>query len=466
MSLRFRRRYGAAADVSELEYVIALHQTCSKVRENATVSSRDVLRLLRSRYRLDITHRRALDVVRSFAGGTGHAVVDPVEQERSERRKRKKMRKRQKGRCGHACDDAEDDVEDGRGGSSSTMKSSIKAAEKGISAVVPSAFATSSNTLRQQQYPHRRIDYSGDSRYPQQRLYEEGDRYGYYSNGDAGERPHHQAYARRPPQRPQSPLLASPTAYRNGGADVADTDNKGATVPTAATTTNNNDDDEDVPSEFLDLVQVLSVLLIPTMARVADEHANGVRPAPFVEEIPVPYRFLGLFTSPVDRWNRWRADRQYARYERQRPKPNDVLPAEIRRCWLDKLEQNMDSFRGSHQFGSTATHGSAARGGEDSYFYDQSASSSSYSHPHESRQSELSPVVDDELVRTLLLAFGEFERAQDRLLIRQMAEVSCGTDAHANVTCTNFAHTKLTQTLPSFEGGAVKIGEVRRGGRR
>ena len=54
MGLIFQRRVGAAADAKELEYIIALHQTCMpQTRENATVSSLDVYRLLRSRYRIN-----------------------------------------------------------------------------------------------------------------------------------------------------------------------------------------------------------------------------------------------------------------------------------------------------------------------------------------------------------------------------------------------------------------------------
>jgi hypothetical protein len=68
--MSFKRKVGAAADIKELEYVIALHQTCMPdTRENATVSSIDVMCLLKSRYTLDISHREAIDVVAALGGG-------------------------------------------------------------------------------------------------------------------------------------------------------------------------------------------------------------------------------------------------------------------------------------------------------------------------------------------------------------------------------------------------------------
>lgn len=75
MTIRFQRRVGAAADVAELEYVIALHQTCPSTRANATVSSRDVQRLLLSRYGLKISHDKAIRLVRSLGGGETTAEV-------------------------------------------------------------------------------------------------------------------------------------------------------------------------------------------------------------------------------------------------------------------------------------------------------------------------------------------------------------------------------------------------------
>lgn len=69
--MSFRRPVGASVDVKELQYIAALHQTCLPVcRENATVSSIDVVRLLRSRFGLKVSHEDAIRVVRGLGGGT------------------------------------------------------------------------------------------------------------------------------------------------------------------------------------------------------------------------------------------------------------------------------------------------------------------------------------------------------------------------------------------------------------
>jgi len=37
MSIKFDRPVGAPADLKELEYISALHQTCSKLRQDASI---------------------------------------------------------------------------------------------------------------------------------------------------------------------------------------------------------------------------------------------------------------------------------------------------------------------------------------------------------------------------------------------------------------------------------------------
>ena len=72
--VQFQRIVGAAADVNELEYCSALHQTtqADTTRSNGTVSSRDVQRLLVSRYGLDqLRHAQCARLVQSLGGGDG-----------------------------------------------------------------------------------------------------------------------------------------------------------------------------------------------------------------------------------------------------------------------------------------------------------------------------------------------------------------------------------------------------------
>ncbi|GAX18404.1 hypothetical protein FisN_2Lh026 [Fistulifera solaris] len=69
MSLHFQRKKGAAADIKELEYIIALHQTIP--RETATISSIDVHRFLQSRYALSpqaVSQSQIAELLRSLGG--------------------------------------------------------------------------------------------------------------------------------------------------------------------------------------------------------------------------------------------------------------------------------------------------------------------------------------------------------------------------------------------------------------
>jgi hypothetical protein len=66
----FTRILGAPADIKELEYIAALHQTClPDTRDNATVGSLDIQRFLSSRYGLRLTHAETIEIVRGLGGG-------------------------------------------------------------------------------------------------------------------------------------------------------------------------------------------------------------------------------------------------------------------------------------------------------------------------------------------------------------------------------------------------------------
>ena len=70
MTSSFSRTVGPKADVAELEYLAALHQTSTATRPTGTVSSLDIQRLLKSRHGLDITQAQARDIVIKLGGGT------------------------------------------------------------------------------------------------------------------------------------------------------------------------------------------------------------------------------------------------------------------------------------------------------------------------------------------------------------------------------------------------------------
>jgi hypothetical protein len=102
---KFKRVVGCVADVKELEYICALHQTCDNhaFRANGTISSCDVQRLLVSRGyarsgnssnkkkekdRSDgpqlqgINHEQAVDIVRSLGGGISQASMHQLVREK------------------------------------------------------------------------------------------------------------------------------------------------------------------------------------------------------------------------------------------------------------------------------------------------------------------------------------------------------------------------------------------------
>ena len=64
----FKRPVGVAADVRELEYISALHQTSSVLDTEGTVSAQDVLLFLRSRFGLVLTPEDAMDIVKGLSG--------------------------------------------------------------------------------------------------------------------------------------------------------------------------------------------------------------------------------------------------------------------------------------------------------------------------------------------------------------------------------------------------------------
>ena len=78
------RPVGAPADVKELEYISALHQTCvPDTRANGTISSLDIQRLISSRYGLTLSHLECLDILRGLGGGDAHEEFGSVEKSKT-----------------------------------------------------------------------------------------------------------------------------------------------------------------------------------------------------------------------------------------------------------------------------------------------------------------------------------------------------------------------------------------------
>lgn len=87
----FRRPVGAAADVRELEYLSAIHQTSMpELRSDGTISATDVQLFLRSRYGVVVSDDDAIDIVKGLGGTIGKTPVVEKPENKCRHRKRKK----------------------------------------------------------------------------------------------------------------------------------------------------------------------------------------------------------------------------------------------------------------------------------------------------------------------------------------------------------------------------------------
>lgn len=82
MPIYFERPVGASADVSELEYISALHQTCDKqVRQDCSITAADIAVFLRSRYGVLVDEEEVMGTIIAGLGGGDHnnEIIDLME---------------------------------------------------------------------------------------------------------------------------------------------------------------------------------------------------------------------------------------------------------------------------------------------------------------------------------------------------------------------------------------------------
>ena len=96
MVTSYPRKIGPQADLAELEYVAALHQTSLQgTRTSATISSLDVVRYLRSRHGLVVDHTtQGHDIVRGL-GGSEAALLPTIRQSQAKHVARKLQQEQQ-----------------------------------------------------------------------------------------------------------------------------------------------------------------------------------------------------------------------------------------------------------------------------------------------------------------------------------------------------------------------------------
>ena len=84
MPIRFDRPIGASADVKELEYISALHQTCpNKVRQDGSIDARDIRLFLKSRYGIIVEEEEVRKTIIFGLGGgdSEEEIIDLMEVE-------------------------------------------------------------------------------------------------------------------------------------------------------------------------------------------------------------------------------------------------------------------------------------------------------------------------------------------------------------------------------------------------
>jgi hypothetical protein len=284
----FTRILGAPADLKELEYIAALHQTClPDTRDNGTVSSLDVQRFLSSRYGLRLTHAETIDIVRGLGGGISQ---DEIHQTKRASTNYASMLSQILRRTARKKDPAEEDPMSAT--SSGLAKTRICEA-----------------------------DYGNAVTYPESDLREESD-----------------------------PI-----------------------------------DDLDLPEEYLDIVQVVSILFIPTIARAGKEFRDGEE-----GDTDPPMEALEESKVPRDINSNWYDKQKHLRdSKRSKSRMEEEKQATLRPQPRTLIQDVLGLLQGS------------AAGAE--------------SWP---------PRLDEDLMRSILLESGERERAQNKQLVREMVEVA------------------------------------------
>ena len=336
MSLSFKRRVGASADVKELEYIIALHQTCMPdTRDNATVSSIDVLRFLKSRYGLNVTHAKAIEIVRGLGGS------DVVAANVTENTKKNFMPFFHKKKTGQSdlgetdeskakIDESEAQDNDKPVRHSWDIPLLNKKASKGASK--PSGNEVGDSTLPAEE--------AGEDEDAQPRMVKVDPGVSDIENSSKIE---------------TEEVCASSSAVQEENIYVSK-DGSGA----------------DFPEQYIDLVQILSILLIPAVARAADEFKNGPRERPILPE-PTGHWLFHPIRRAVWKLLQHVADKMHSHYEGMRPLPERSLARDILNILLRDIRECQ---------------------------------------------------IDEDLIQSLLLQCGEVERANNPQLIREMVEAA------------------------------------------
>jgi hypothetical protein len=367
----FRRRIGALADVKELEYVAALHQTCMpRLRENGTVSSVDICRFLKSRTGLNVSHQDGIRLVRGLGGGVvGEDVIQQIidnmgglEEEQEQEKKRRKARMNLTTSLG--------------GLAKKRSKSGANEAD-----------------AKEQDIEIDKIIHEQDFLTMERRNYPEEE------EGTDGK----ETAQQETDGVPQEEEVATDAQTQeeqaiSGETEVEDPKHKLSHVH---------------QEEYLDIVQLMAALLMPTLARAGKEWYEARNLVQVYEEEAEPPTdesvVTGWFHKMVNAQKTRKKQLEADIHESLEPKPATML----RDVFMLLLQSVNDTANNAEE--------------------------------------EKIPVLDAQLVRNLLLMHGEYERAADSVLVDKMVEAASSPTGLFNEE--SFVHA-LTSDLSQWNVGS------------
>jgi hypothetical protein len=326
VGLRFKRSVGPAADVKELQFVIALHQTCAPdTRENAAVGSVDIARLLASRHGLHITSTQAEDLVRSLGGGD--TIGKAPEKKKTP----------------------------------SAIRFGLFSKKQALSTTqadgeVPALSASRLGALLHHSSTNSSMENNNNSRL--------------LESASLGSRLNGGLETNSSLLSDAKEELADPSQYTEEIDELDDRDETEEEAVVLEDTFTNDMFSE----QYLDMVQLLSTLLIPTFARAVREYKVGVDILP-----PIPEPKTDSWFSPFSR-----------------------LVWQLRTMLLHREQTVLDSLRAS-------SDGSLLQ---------------QILQIMVTKTGESEPTVDEDFVRRLLVRYGESERAENIKLVQQMVEMA------------------------------------------
>ena len=406
MDFSFSRPVGAQADISELKYIAALHQTCMPDnRENATVSSLDVCRFLKSRMAITVTHDKGIEMVRDLGGGLvsddiiqtiKDVIIEPAENNESivkkkgvKAKKRKFSfparfrKKKDQGSVSVAQDQAEeyslkDETDKGRiripaffrkekaGGDAGANQDQPE--ESNVDAVQDQPEETNVDAGANQDQPEEtNVDTRTNQDQPEEKQPEESIEV-QHSADQRDESKDVDVQSTNDARSATKESVGHDDAIETPDLEAA-SDGSGEDVP----------DDEKL-EEYLDLVQLTAVLLMPTLARAGKDWHDARSPeAPVNEPQPPTYEGIAGDIQKMEDMGRTKQEvYEAAEHESLRPKPKTLIPDV-----LAIMLNSVDTPAGQQY-----------------------------------------PTLTAELVRDLLLAGGENERAADEATVGKMVEAA------------------------------------------